>query len=77
MEKKKYTLHPGITDYMDRFLEEQESGAPRDRSSSPNVYSLIYGDPKRHRSQEETRLQPNDAIGNQNHLSSANCKLFL
>lgn len=51
LEKKKYTLHPGITDYMDRFLEEQESGAitHRDRSSSPNIHCLIYGDPKRHR----------------------------
>lgn len=24
LEKKKYNLHPGLTDYMDRFLEEQE-----------------------------------------------------
>lgn len=24
LEKKKYSLHPGLTDYMDRFLEEQE-----------------------------------------------------
>ncbi|XP_047114110.1 mesoderm induction early response protein 1 isoform X3 [Schistocerca piceifrons] len=45
LEKKKYTLHPGITDYMDRFLEEQEGH--RDRSSSPNINCLIYGDPKR------------------------------
>ncbi|PNF17459.1 hypothetical protein B7P43_G00367, partial [Cryptotermes secundus] len=54
LEKKKYTLHPGITDYMDRFLEEQESGAVthRDRSSSPNIHCLIYGDPKRHRVQD-------------------------
>lgn len=49
LEKKKYTLHPGITDYMDRFLEEQETGSGnRDRSSSPNINCLIYGDPKRH-----------------------------
>ncbi|CAG4949327.1 unnamed protein product [Colias eurytheme] len=27
LEKKKYTLHPGHTDYMDRFLEEQEATA--------------------------------------------------
>ena len=66
LEKKKYALHPGTTDYMDRFLDEQEQptnvaggigGAAgmgqggRDRShsrsSSPNVHSLIYGDPKR------------------------------
>lgn len=25
LEKKKYSLHPGLTDYMDRFLEEQEN----------------------------------------------------
>lgn len=25
LEKKKYNLHPGLTDYMDRFLEEQEN----------------------------------------------------
>ncbi|XP_075216959.1 mesoderm induction early response protein 1-like isoform X1 [Lycorma delicatula] len=59
LEKKKYTLHPGITDYMDRFLEDQDSaggnesgtagsgGFQRDRSSSPNVQCLIYGDHKR------------------------------
>lgn len=35
LEKKKYTLHPGLTDFMDRFLEEQDGS--RDRSSSPNV----------------------------------------
>lgn len=34
LEKKKYTLHPGLTDFMDRFLEDQDG---RDRSSSPNV----------------------------------------
>lgn len=48
LEKKKYALHPGITDYMDRFLEEQEG--VRDRSSSPNVHCLLYGDAKRQRS---------------------------
>ncbi|XP_054290595.1 mesoderm induction early response protein 1-like [Macrosteles quadrilineatus] len=49
LEKKKYTLHPGITDYMDRFLEEQESGISseqRDRSASPN-HSLSASDSKR------------------------------
>ncbi|XP_017781020.1 PREDICTED: mesoderm induction early response protein 1 isoform X1 [Nicrophorus vespilloides] len=34
LEKKKYALHPGLTDFMDRFLEDQDG---RDRSSSPNV----------------------------------------
>ncbi|XP_015585725.1 mesoderm induction early response protein 1 isoform X1 [Cephus cinctus] len=49
LEKKKYALHPGITrDYMDRFLEEQEG--VRDRSSSPNIHCLLYGDTKRQRS---------------------------
>ncbi|KAL3276347.1 hypothetical protein HHI36_011730 [Cryptolaemus montrouzieri] len=38
LEKKKYTLHPGVTDFMDRFLEDQDG---RDRSSSPNVQNLI------------------------------------
>ena len=34
---------------MDRFLDEQENPAPvRERSASPNITSLIYGDPKRH-----------------------------
>jgi len=58
LEKKKYALHPGTTDYMDRFLDDQETMGPggvanitrersNSRSSSPNVHSLIYGDPKR------------------------------
>lgn len=34
---------------MDRFLEEQEG--VRDRSSSPNVHCLLYGDAKRQRMQ--------------------------
>lgn len=38
LEKKKYTLHPGLTDFMDRFLEDQDG---RDRSSSPNVQCNI------------------------------------
>ena len=32
---------PGTTDYMDRFIDEQDSS--RDRSSSPNFYSLMFG----------------------------------
>ncbi|XP_011165308.1 mesoderm induction early response protein 1 isoform X4 [Solenopsis invicta] len=57
LEKKKYALHPGITrDYMDRFLEEQEG--VRDRSSSPNVHCLLYGDVKRQRS--STSVTNND-----------------
>jgi len=45
IEKKKYTLHPGTTDYMERFMDEQDIA--RDRSVSPNYHSLIYGDTKR------------------------------
>lgn len=49
LEKRRYTLHPGVTDYMDRFLDDQENPPPpppRDRSASP-IHSLLYGDPKR------------------------------
>ena len=71
LEKKKYTLHPGInfiffrisnpvvivniqsdyyycyyfsgtTDYMDRFIDEQDPSR-ENRSSSPNFYSLMFG----------------------------------
>lgn len=36
LEKKKYTLHPGHTDYMDRFLEEQDGpGGLVPRPASP------------------------------------------
>ncbi|XP_050297347.1 mesoderm induction early response protein 1-like [Anthonomus grandis grandis] len=38
LEKKKYVLHPGVTDFMDRFLED--SSDFRDRSSSPNVVNM-------------------------------------
>lgn len=41
---------------MDRFLEEQEG--VRDRSSSPNVHCLLYGDAKRQRS--STNVTNND-----------------
>lgn len=58
LEKKKYTLHPGITDYMDRFLDEQESGITSEqrdsRSASPS-HSLIAGDPKRKQVTEEKK----------------------
>ncbi|XP_055540593.1 mesoderm induction early response protein 1 isoform X2 [Wyeomyia smithii] len=41
LEKKKYNLHPGLTDHMDRFLEEQENSTGfGDRSSSPGFSSL-------------------------------------
>ena len=34
-------FYKGTTDYMDRFIDEQDSS--RDRSSSPNFYSLMFG----------------------------------
>jgi len=53
IEKKKYTLHPGTTDYMERFMDEQDLA--RDRSVSPNYHSLIYGDTKR---KSESKPEP-------------------
>ncbi|XP_054709767.1 mesoderm induction early response protein 1-like [Uloborus diversus] len=48
IEKKKYALHPGTTDYMDRFLEEQENPTcMRDRSSSPNSSLPIFEEHKK------------------------------
>lgn len=47
LEKKKYNLHPGLTDHMDRFLEEQENSTGfGDRSSSPGFASLYVGTPE-------------------------------
>lgn len=44
LEKKKYTLHPGVTDFMDRFLEDHEV---RDRSSSPAAQGVVVVDDKK------------------------------
>ncbi|XP_047507493.1 mesoderm induction early response protein 1-like [Pieris napi] len=40
LEKKKYNLHPGHTDYMDRFLEEQEATGSVVRPVSPSM--MVY-----------------------------------
>ncbi|RWS24548.1 mesoderm induction early response protein 1-like protein [Leptotrombidium deliense] len=40
IEKKKYSLHPGTTDYMDRFLDEQENLALQAHSLSSSSYNL-------------------------------------
>ena len=40
LEKKKYALHPGITDYMDRFIDEQDGSNPN--SDIPSYHSLLY-----------------------------------
>ncbi|XP_031564309.1 mesoderm induction early response protein 1-like [Actinia tenebrosa] len=37
LSKKKYSFHPGITDYMDRFLDDNESAASS-RASSPHNF---------------------------------------
>lgn len=51
LEKKKYNLHPGLTDHMDRFLEEQENSTGfGDRSSSPGFNSLYGGSSEAKRS---------------------------
>lgn len=56
LEKKKYSLHPGITDYMDRFLEEQDVG-----SAPPNVHLLMYSDSKKNRDTAGDALKANSA----------------
>lgn len=38
LEKKKYSLHPGVTDFMDRFLEEDD--LCRERSDSPSLTTV-------------------------------------
>lgn len=51
LEKKKYSLHPGITDYMDRFLDEQDGNI--NPPASPNVY-LMSESSKRQRNKTTT-----------------------
>lgn len=71
LEKKKYTLHPGLTDFMDRFLEEQE----RDRSSSPSntIYSTGVMQYATNANQTGTDTKSKTQINN----SSSNLDLFL
>jgi len=68
LEKKKYTLHPGTTDYMDRFIDEQDSS--RDRSSSPNFYSLMFGSEAGGR--KGLSLYPGASSKSSFHLSDSN-----
>ncbi|XP_046482083.1 mesoderm induction early response protein 1 isoform X2 [Neodiprion pinetum] len=60
IDKKKYSLHPGITDYMDRFLEEQEG--VRDRSSSPNnhCHHSVDGGKRHQRSSISSAINETD-----------------
>ncbi|XP_054162020.1 mesoderm induction early response protein 1-like isoform X2 [Oppia nitens] len=46
LEKKKYSLHPGTTDYMDRFLDEQENMALTNMSSSSSSLNNIQSSNK-------------------------------
>ncbi|GFU41598.1 mesoderm induction early response protein 1 [Nephila pilipes] len=41
IEKKKYALHPGITDFMDRFVDEQELFLNNMRDPSPSPTSNL------------------------------------
>ncbi|XP_013781621.1 mesoderm induction early response protein 1-like [Limulus polyphemus] len=64
LEKKKYALHPGTTDYMDRFLDEQEnSPTQRDQSSSPFYQRLLSGESKRQGPSPSTATEKNESIG--------------
>lgn len=48
IEKKKYALHPGITDFMDRFMDEQENPQNlRDRSPSPTSNLPMFEEMKK------------------------------
>ena len=54
---------------MDRFLDDADpSNPPRDRSSSPNLNSLIYGDPKRAHVKQE--LEDRAAFSSIRHMDS-------
>lgn len=78
LEKKKYNLHPGLTDYMDRFLEEQDSTGngvigTRDRSLSPNVNShLLYVNGKNQR----IELGNSSKRLHQDPLAIGDCEVF-
>ena len=78
LEKKKYSLHPGITDYMDRFLEEQEVGSGHQdrRSSSPNLHLLLYSDSKKNsRLDEGERASPKvESLSYLGHFGKENFK---
>lgn len=41
LEKKKYSLHPGLTDYMDRFLEEQENNGVSGNTGTSNAANIM------------------------------------
>ena len=72
LDKKKYATHPKSTDFMDRFLDEQENPSPgRDRSSSPNVNSLMSTDHKR-----KDRSTPEKILANFESDNISGCELI-
>lgn len=61
LEKKKYNLNPCVTDFMDKYLEEYDTNAVRDRSASPNVNnsnSLLLADPKHRIRSSDRSIDP-------------------
>lgn len=72
LEKKKYNLHPGLTDHMDRFLEEQENSTGfGDRSSSPGFASLYVGAPETKRQRLMDSKDHSASTGSSKRSSSA------
>lgn len=72
LEKKKYNLHPGLTDHMDRFLEEQENSTGfGDRSSSPGFNSLYSSAPEAKRQRLMDSKDHSGSTGSSKRSSSA------
>lgn len=69
LEKKKYTLHPGHTDYMDRFLEEQEAtgGTGTIRPASPSPM-MVYAPPA-HSQPDPLALGEKEVFSQMNHTT--------
>lgn len=38
LDKLKYSFHPGLTDFMDRFLEDQETDKNASASTGGHIY---------------------------------------
>lgn len=69
LEKKKYALHPGTTDYMDRFLDEQEnSPTQRDQSSSPFFQRFVSGESKRQGPSPSAATEKNESVAEKTHF---------
>ncbi|XP_019965216.1 mesoderm induction early response protein 1b isoform X4 [Paralichthys olivaceus] len=62
--KRKYNLHPGVTDYMDRLLDETESAASSRAASPPPTTSSSSAS---HSEKEDSSSQNGIATHNSNH----------